>query len=951
MMNLDVDPKDIEALPEPYQHFYEAIRSRIAPNRIIADPVRTFAYGTDASLYRIVPKLVVRARNAEEVSLLVQAAAKEHIAVTFRAAGTSLCGQALTDSVLIVCTEGWQGYRIEDEGKKITLQPGVIGASANLYLKPYSRKIGPDPASIKYAMIGGMAANNASGMCCGTSDNSYKTVLDMKLIFADGSTLNTADPTSCKEWMAEHGTIVNEILAIRDEIKANPKLHDRIARKFKIKNTTGYSLNAFVDYQDPIDILKHVLIGSEGTLAHIAEITYRTVVDAKYKASALVYFPNMRFVCWAVQQLNRPLVAAAELLDRVSLRSVENWEGMPPFLKELPEEAAALLIEIRTDDAEQLKRQIKEVTHILNKFEILRPVEFTDVPEEYGRLWQIRSGIFPAVGGIREVGTTVIIEDVAFPRETLADGVMALRECMDTHGYGAGIIYGHVLDGNVHFVITQSFKTQEGRDQYQKFIEDVCHLVAEDFQGSLKAEHGTGRNMAPFVEMEWGKEAYSLMKRLKKACDPETLLNPDVIITENGLVFMENIKSMAPVHPIVDRCIECGYCEVNCPSRNLTLSPRQRTAVGREISRLNATGENPELLARFQKEYTYLGNETCAVDGLCQTSCPLSINTGQFTRELRAKNLTESVHNNAGKIADHFALVSSAMRLGLTGANIAHTVLGTSIMDFFSRKLHEAGGEKIPLWTKWMPKAGLIPQMRHAPSGQKPKAVYFPSCSTRMMGPAKGDYDERHLSAVMMDLMERAGYDVIIPDNIARYCCGMPFESEGIFDVANKLCKDLEGALLKASNNGEYPILCDMSPCTYRMQHNMDSRLKIYDTVEFIYKFLMDKLNIKKQNRTVMVHVTCSAIKMGLTEQFREIAERCATKVILPEKVRCCGFSGDKGFTLPELNASALEHLNEAIPDDCKHGYSDSRTCEIGLARKAGFPYQSIAYLVDECSR
>ena len=248
-----------------------------------------------------------------------------------------------------------------------------------------------------------------------------------------------------------------------------------------------------------------------------------------------------------------------------------------------------------------------------------------------------------------------------------------------------------------------------------------------------------------------------------------------------------------------------------------------------------------------------------------------------------------------------------------------------------------------------MPKAGKLPT-QPAQKGRT-KVVYFPSCTTRMMGPAKGDYDQRHLSAVMMELCDRAGYDVIIPDNVARYCCGMPFESEGVFEVADKLAKELEGALLKASNNGEIPILCDMSPCTYRMQHTMDERLKIYDTVEFLHDFIIDKLPIHKIDRTIMLHMTCSAVKMGLQKKFLDIADRCVTKVIVPDKVKCCGFSGDKGFSIPELNKSALTHLNEAIPEDCDHGYSNSRTCEIGLSAKAGFPYQSIAYLVDECSK
>ncbi len=951
-MKLKNLPEDIAALPAVYQDFFHSIAKYIPDERIITDPVRTFAYGVDASLYRITPKIVVKARNVQEVSSLLRDANARNIAVTFRAAGTSLSGQALTDSVLVVIGEGWQDYKISDNGEKIYLQPGIVGSLANLYLHPYMRKIGPDPASIKHALIGGIAANNASGMCCGTSDNSYKTVLDMTVVFADGSVLNTANKANCEEWSAAHPEIIKELEAIRDEVASDEELHDLIVHKFKIKNTMGYSLNAFTDYTDPIDILKHVLIGSEGTLGMIADITYRTVADAKYKASALVFFPSMYVACKAVHELYRPLVAAAELLDRVSLRSVEDWPEIPDYFKTLPDGTAAILLECRADDHDELHGKVEQVLEIMKAFETVRPIEFTEDPAVYGMYWQVRAGIFPAVGGVREIGTTVIIEDIAFQHDDLADAVMDLRQCMDDHGYGAGIIYGHVLDGNVHFVITQSFKTDEDKAHYQKFIEDVSHMGAEKYHASLKAEHGTGRNMAPFVELEWGKKAYALMKRLKKAFDAKSILNPDVIITENGLLFMEHIKDMHSVHEIVDRCMECGYCETECPSKELSFTARQRTAVNREMARLRATGENPALLARFEKEYDYLGDETCAVDGLCAVNCPLSINTGNYTRVVRSCKASPAMKEKVDSLTNNFAGLSKVMAASLDMADFAHTVLGSEVMDFFAKKARTVSGGKIPQWTKWMPKGGHTPQLSEIKQNTgKPKVVYFPSCTTRMMGVAKGDHDKRHISAVMIELLERAGYEVVFPQDMAKFCCGMPFESMGLFEVADKLCGQLEKALLACSEEGKLPILCDMSPCTYRMQHHMDQRLHIYDTVEFIHKFLLDKLDIHKIDRTVMLHVTCSAVKMGLTQQFKEIAERCVTKVVIPPKVSCCGFSGDKGFTVPELNETALRHLNEAIPDDCEYGYSNSRTCEIGLSAKSGFSYQSIAYLVDECSR
>lgn len=949
-MGMKQNRADISRLPEQYGRFYRQITELIPENRVFTDPIRRLAYGVDASLYRITPKMVVKVLTPEEVSAILRIAASLKVPVTFRAAGTSLSGQALSDSVLLLLAGGWSSYQIGEGGETISLEPGVIGVDANRYLLPFARKIGPDPASINHAMIGGIAANNASGMCCGTADNSYKTLASMKLIFADGAALDTGNPESCRQFVASHPELIAAVAGIRDEIQADAGLRELITHKYKIKNTTGYGLNAFVDYHDPIDIISHLMIGSEGTLGFIAEVTYRTVVEQAHKASALMVFADMEQACQAVMRLERPLVAAAELLDRISLRSVEDKEGMPAYLKTLDEAAAALLVEIRSEDRATLEESIAKTKERLAGIDTLFPIAFTDKKAEFEKLWKIRAGAFPAVGGIRRQGTSVIIEDVAFPKERLAEAVLALRECMNKYGYADGVIYGHALDGNVHFVFTQNFDTEADIKAYQDFINEVCDMVVKRFDGALKAEHGTGRNMAPFVELEWGRKAYDYMKRLKQAFDPDNLLNPDVVITSNPSVYLENIKMMPQVHEIVDKCMECGFCEVNCPSRNLTSSPRQRIVVRREMARLRSQGGGDEL-QRLESDYAYFGEETCAADGLCETTCPLSINTGSYTKALRASQTSAGGRKIAKFMAANFSGVTTLAKLGLAGADLAHRVLGTCALGGLAGAARSISGGRVPKWSKWLPAASARPAV---PSGAGQAdgrtVVYFPSCVSRTMGPARDDLDQRSLHAVMLSLLQKAGYRVIFPPDMENLCCGMPFESKGYAEAADELSAQLEKALLACSNNGEYPVLCDTSPCVYRMKRVLDKRLTVLDTVEFIHDYLLQELELVKSPETVAVHVTCSSIKMGLADKFRAVAEACVSKVVVPEKVKCCGFAGDKGFEVPELNQSALEHLKEALPADCRCGVSNSRTCEIGLSDNSGISYQSVAYLVDRCS-
>ena len=175
------------ALEGGYKSFREDIRSVVPDSRVFTDPLRTLAYGTDASFYRLVPKIVVKVHDEAEMIKLVQLAAKNKTPVTFRAGGTSLSGQAITDSILLKLGHTWRYRKIEDDGKFITVEPGWILGQVNRMLAPYGRKLGPDPSSIESCWIGGVVANNSSGMCCGVSQNTYHTIKDLRIVMFDGT--------------------------------------------------------------------------------------------------------------------------------------------------------------------------------------------------------------------------------------------------------------------------------------------------------------------------------------------------------------------------------------------------------------------------------------------------------------------------------------------------------------------------------------------------------------------------------------------------------------------------------------------------------------------------------------------------------------------------------------------------------------------------------------------
>ena len=341
-----------------FQELLEDLRRFLPSERLINDPLRLLAYGTDASFYRLIPKLVVKLETENEVIHLLEALAPHGIPVTFRAAGTSLSGQSVTDSVLGLLAWGWKDCRIEDEGRTIVLQPGVIGGHANRMLAAHGRKIGPDPASIHSAMIGGIAANNASGMCCGTDQNSYRTLKSMRVVLADGSLLDTGSTESRDAFAESRPDLLEGVKGLSEQVRGNPELSELIHRKYKIKNTTGYSLNALLDFEDPFEILEHLMIGSEGTLGFIAEITYHTVPEPAFKSTAFLLFPDLVEACATVAALRGKGVQAVELIDRTGLRSVENQSGAPETIRNLGDDACALLVECAAETKKE--RSLKQ---------------------------------------------------------------------------------------------------------------------------------------------------------------------------------------------------------------------------------------------------------------------------------------------------------------------------------------------------------------------------------------------------------------------------------------------------------------------------------------------------------------------------------------------------------------------------------------------------------------
>ncbi|HUM13194.1 MAG TPA: FAD-binding and (Fe-S)-binding domain-containing protein [Myxococcaceae bacterium] len=944
-----------QLLPPPVDLVDELGRF-IAPERVLTRTLDRVAFASDASFYRLMPRAVVLASSVEEVQRLFALSRARGIPLSFRAAGTSLSGQSLSDGLLVEVARHWRSARVEDGGLRIRARPGMIGDHLNQLLRPFGRKIGPDPASIRACTLGGILANNSSGMCCGVEQNSYHTLRSLTFVLPSGTCIDTAAEDADTVLRAREPALHQGLLALRDEVRSRPGMVERIRAKYRMKNTTGYQLNAFVDFDRPIDIFAHLLVGSEGTLAFIAEAVMDTVPVLPHKSTGLLFFGDVHAACAAIGPFRDAGAQALELLDAASLRAAAGKPGMPTELGHLGAAPAALLCEFQTGDEAELPSLMAAAAALTRRLPLSVPGEFTRDPELQARFWRVREGLFPTVGGVRRSGTTVVIEDVCFPIPHLADAAVDLQRLFRAHGYDNAIIFGHAKDGNLHFVITQSFNDQAAVDQYARFIDDLVPLVVRKYDGALKAEHGTGRNMAPFVETEWGPEGAAIMRRLKMLVDPAGLLNPGVIVPTGPKAHLDHLKSLPSIEREADMCIECGFCEPVCPSRELTLTPRQRIVVRRELERQTSG----TLAEELRRDYQYAGLDTCAGDGMCQTRCPVSIDTGALVKRFRAARHSSFARSAGLATARGAATAERLARAGLATGHALASVIGHRAVGALTGAARSVlGDDLVPRWTPDMPHAARALPRTTADGAQ---AIYFPACMLRMFGPVEGEPAHPTIPEALLALARRAAVPVHIPEDITGACCSTPWHSKGYVAGDEAMANATLERLWRWTGEGRLPVVVEGSSCTHGFREGRAAltpanqerfdRLRILDSVEFVHDTLLPRLRTERRLAAACIHPVCSVVEMGLTPKLVGIGRFVADEVVVPDRAGCCGFAGDRGFLHPELTRAATRPEAAEVSGRSFEAYLlSNHPCTIGMHRATGRPWQNFALVLEGLTR
>lgn len=935
-----------QGTPEPLRGQLIAALGRAQVLDRATDLVR---YASDASPYRMIPKAVVTPRSAADVSALLRVAAQQRASVVFRAGGTSLNGQAQTDSILADVRHHWQRARIEDRGALARLQPGVTLGLANRLLARHGRRLGPDPASTNIACVGGVVANNSGGMRCGVVADSYKTVRSMTLVLANGAVIDTAAADAEQRFAAEAPELAAGLEQIRDELRADEQLAERVARKFSIKNTMGYRLCAFLDAETPLEIFRRLVIGSEGTLAFVAEAVFETLPLRPHTTLALISFEDLDGAAGAVGELVGAGASATELLVApILIAAAYNMPGMPEAWKELPPTSAALLVEFRADDPDELDAPERAALEIVATRATIGAPAFTRDPHEIELLWRMREGMQGLLAAIRPPGVTMIMEDVCVPPAEVARVVKDLQVLLGKHGFLPGVV-GHASAGNLHFTLMPNFSEAADRERYDAFIHELVELIVDGYDGSLKAEHGTGVNMAPFVEREWGPSATQLMWRVKRLADPDGILGPGIVLNRDPAIHLRNLKSVPEIEEVATKCIECGFCEPVCPSRNVTTTPRQRIALRREMARQPA---GSPVVTALLDEYVYDGLATCAADGSCATVCPVAIDTGKLVKQLRQRRHSAAAERAALELAKHYAATERSARASLRAGALAARAIGDKRLAAASERTRGlVGADRIPAWTATMP--GPAPTQLPVTTKAGAAAVYLPSCLNRIFGNARRAPASPTLPEALVALSARAGLPLWIPDDVAGHCCGVPWSSKGFREGHAHMAAKTAAALRGWSDGGQLPVVIDASSCAQGVISELElDGVEVLDSVAWVHDHLLQRLEITRRLDTVAIHPTCACTQLGLAGKLASIARTLADEVVIPAGTGCCGMAGDRGWLHPELPESALKPVvDELRSTDCDAYLSSNRTCEIALTEQTGRPYGSFALTLERLTR
>ena len=873
--------------------------------------LRRAVWSRDASHYRIVPEGTARVSTLRDVADILAAANRRGLGVTFRSGGSSLSGQTLGEGLVVDVRTGFQ--RILSIGSdRVKVEPGVSISRVNGHLLKSGQKVGPDPASMIVSTIGGAVANNSSGMTCGVERNSYATILAATVVLADGFILDSSLPDAEQTLRQARPELVAGIIEIKDRLRANDASVSELRRQFSLKNTMGYNLQAFLDYDSPVEILVHLMVGSQGTLGFLGDVELETVPVLPHISTTLLVFETLEQASASIDHMTKFGATAIELLDSNSLGALHAEGLLAEILIPYVDEKSVVFL---VDFEAQTQGVLATLSGTFAAEFSSQVLASNAQGDERAVLWKARKNVYAVVAKNRAPGTTALLEDVVVPTSKLVTLCVQIKTLCEDFGYHKPVFFGHVRDGNLHFMISDDFSTPAATAKLGDFTDEMANIVLA-LGGNLKAEHGAGRAMAPFVQRQFGETLFAVMREVKDLLDPRGILNPGVIFPVHDRSHLDHIKNVSKAHDIVDSCVECGFCETSCPSAGLTLTPRERIVALRERG-----GEVDSHSGKLTSQEAYEIDLTCAVDGMCAVNCPVGINTGSLVKDLRARSVTPSSEKVSLAAERNWRLVLKAGRVGLKIAGLVPRL--SRIVTKGARFVLPRGS--FPLYDSAVPGNGYS---RSTLSNNGSDMVFLPSCMNSLFG----DRELKDFLSIARD----HGHSLEVPKGIESFCCGTPFSSKG-FGEASKRRSDRNSDLFERHRGKT--LIIDGSSCHQTLLAG--SPRPTLELTQFIAENLAD-VPVQRKHDRIVLHPTCSGEKTGSNQAMRTLAERIATEVIVPVDWKCCGFAGDRGLLVPELTANATRIETEEMAGVSGVRVSNNQPCQIAMTQSSGVDYRSI---------
>ena len=898
------------------------------------------------------PQAVVMARDAGDVAKVLAYGREQGIPVTFRAGGTSLNGQGQSDGILVDVRRHFGGVAVEDDGAIARgSSPARVLGHANRVLAPHGRKLGPDPASTDIATRRRRDRQQLRRDALRRRPRTpTRRVRSLTFVLPSGTTIDTAAPGAAERFAEAEPELAAGLAEIRDEIRADAELSERIRRKFEIKNTTGYRLCAFLDADEPLEIFRRLLVGSEGTLAFIAEAVFETVPLPARTTTAWVHFPD-------IDAGDRPGPRAGRRRrhrGRADGRAGADHRRLEHGRRARGVEGAAARVGGAAGRVRRRRRRRSSTTTWPGPSEILAAREI-DPPDrlhprprgDRGLLARARGPARPDRARCGRPGTALIIEDVCVPPERIAEGARDIQALLGEHGFLPGVA-GHASAGNLHFMLTPDFAKQEDLERYEAFMAELVELIVDKYDGSLKAEHGTGINMAPYVEREWGEKATELMWRVKQLADPDGVLAPGVRPQPRPRRPPAQPEDDAGDRGVGDhlrrvRLLRAGLPE---PRPDDDAAPADRAAArdgapARGLAGAAGAARGVRVRRRSRPAPPTAPASSPARSG----STPAS-----WSRSCAAPPHRAGRSDGAG---DGEALGHGRGRLARRPA---------------PRRPAGAGGPKrgqsLP-----PPAPAKLPSdasTRAPPPSTCPPAPTASSAPPRLTGrnaPYGGKAALDPVVEALVEVSARAGLPVWIPEDVAGTAAGCPGARKG-FGEAHSPQGERDGRAALALERGGGAADRGRRRLLHRSiadpgegvlaEENAErlAKLEILDSVAWAHDRLLPWLEVGEKVGSATVHPTCATRHLGLAHRLEALADALADDVYVAPSATCCGFAGDRGISHPELTAAAT--APEAAEVAGRHfdaHLSSNRTCEIGLERATGEPYESVILLLERLTR